>query len=190
MRKWIKSRPGSTFLKDRRGATAVEFAFIFPVFLTMVVAIMEFSYHHLLNSVIESAALEASRFGITGDTGGGGETREERITRTIKENTYGLMTINELVIDTLVYDSFEDIGKSEPWADANSNGVYDFGETFTDINGNTVWDVDIGRAGLGSATDIVVYRIRYVSQGLTGLLAPFLTSYQHESIVAVRNEPY
>ena len=120
------------FLKDRRGAAALEFAFVFPVFIVMVVTVMELSYHFLIGSVIESAALEASRFGLTGQSGAGTETREERIVRIVKENTYDLINPDDLVIDTLVYDSFSDIGKPEPFVDENDNGQYDNGEVYTD----------------------------------------------------------
>ena len=178
------------FLKDRRGAAALEFAFVFPVFIVMVVTVMELSYHFLIGSVIESAALEASRFGLTGQSGAGTETREERIVRIIKENTYNLINPDDLVIDTLVYDSFSDIGKPEPFVDENDNGQYDNGEVYTDVNGNSQWDPDLGTAGLGGSRDIVIYRIRYTADGLTGLLEPFLGNFTHESIVAMRNEPY
>ena len=50
-------------------------------------------------------------------------------------------------METLVYDSFEDIGKPEPLTDDNGNGSWDDGEAFIDVNGNGVWDEDMGEAG-------------------------------------------
>lgn len=174
---------------DKRGNTAVEFGMLFPALLFILVGLMEFSVFFWLDAVLENAALHASRYGITGNTQSG-MTREESITQAIHDNTYNMVDVNDLTITTLVYDNFSDIGQPEPWADANLNGQYDAGETFTDVNGNSVWDADLGTAGSGGAADIVVYRIEFTSSGLTGLLSPVLDNMKHEAVVAVRNEPF
>ena len=54
-------------------------------------------------------------------------------------------------MDTLVYESFADIGKPEPFTDQDGNGAYNAGEPFVDVNGNGQWDADMGEAGLGGA---------------------------------------
>lgn len=193
MKKIRASRFCRRLARNRAGAVALEFAFVFPVFLTMIVAIMEMANHYVIGAVLESAALEASRYGITGqnfsedptDT-----TRAEAIDRIIRENTYNVMDPDDLVVDTLVYDNFDSYGEPEPYDDANGNGQFDAGEDYVDINGNGQWDEDQGRADLGGAGAIVVYRIRYESPGLTGLLGPFLEGFKHQTIIAVRNEPY
>lgn len=175
--------------KDKRGNTAVEFGLLLPVMLAVFVGLMEFSVYFWLNAVLENAALHASRYGITGNSQSG-MTREQSITQAIQDNTYNMVDINNLTMTTLVYDNFADIGQPEPYADANMNGSYDAGETFTDVNGNGVWDSDLGAAGSGGAADIVVYRIQFTSSGITGLLRPVLDNMPHEAVVAVRNEPF
>ena len=175
--------------RDKRGNTAVEFGILFPTMLFMFVGLMEFSVYFWLDAVLENAALHASRYGITGNTNSG-MTREESITAAIQEHTYNMVKISDLTMSQTVYDSFSDIGQPEPYADANLNGQYDAGETFTDVNGNSVWDSDLGTAGAGGAADIVVYNIEFTSSGITGLLSPVLDNMKHKAVVAVRNEPF
>lgn len=173
-----------------RGATAVEFALVLPVLLLATVGTIEMAIVLFIGSSMEAAVIEASRFGITG-----GEdaalTREERVLDIVAERTYGLLDMTKVELDTLVYDSFEDIGKPEPFVDGNGNGVRDAGEAFTDINGNAQWDADMGAAGLGGPDAIVVYRLSYD----WGVVTPMIRGIVGESVrnvssIAVRNEPY
>ena len=94
----------------------------------------------------------------------------------------------------LIYPSFGDIGGPEPFVDsAPANGAYDVGETFTDVNGNGVWDPDMGAAGAGGPGDVVVYRLSYDWSLLTPVLAGVIGEAGRVRLAAsvvVRNEPY
>jgi Flp pilus assembly pilin Flp len=176
--------------REEDGATVVEFAFVFPVFILAVLGTLETAIVIFISSSIEAAVLEASRYGITGGTIPG-VTREERVLDIVGDKTYGLVDMDLVGIDTLVYESFDDIGQPEPFEDANLNVVYDTGELFTDVNGNGQWDADMGAAGLGGPSDVVVYRVTYA----WGIMTPLIRSVigegvLHASSVAVRNEPY
>ncbi len=171
------------------GATAVEFALILPVLLLFVFGSFEAAITLFIGSSMESAVLEASRYGITGTEGG--VSRADRVMQIVGQRTYGLLDTDKIKLDTLVYDSFADIGKPEPFVDANANAAYDAGESFTDINGNAQWDPDMGKAGLGGANAVVVYRLSYA----WGIVTPLVRRAMGESVlnvssVAVRNEPY
>ena len=176
--------------RDERGALIVEFAFVFPILILAVLGTIETAMIVFISSSIESAVLQASRFGITGGTEGG-VSREDRVRTIVGEKTYGLVDMEQVQIDTLVYDSFADIGQPEPFDDANANHGYDLGEVFTDVNGNGQWDPDMGAAGLGGPSDVVVYRVTYD----WGIMTPYMRdvmgeSVHHVSSVAVRNEPF
>ena len=176
--------------RSTRGATAVEFALVLPVLLLTTVGTIEMAIVLFIGSSMEAAVMEASRFGITG---GEGEdmTREERVLEIVDEGTYGLLDMTRVDLDTLVYDSFEDIGKPEPFTDGNGNGVWDAGETYSDVNGNAQWDPDMGAAGLGGPDAIVVYRLTYDWGVVTPMIREIVGgSVRHVSSVAVRNEPY
>ena len=142
-----------------------------------------------IGSSIEAAVMEASRYGVTKPEEG--VSRADRVLEIVAERTYGLLDMDEVQLDTLVYDSFADIGKPEPFTDDNGNAAYDEGETYLDVNGNGHWDADMGAAGLGSGGDVVVYRLRYAWGVITPLMQGILgQSVTHVASVAVRNEPF
>jgi Flp pilus assembly pilin Flp len=176
--------------RDERGATIVEFAVIFPVFILAMFGIIETAIVLFVSSSIEAAVLEASRFGITGSLTPG-VSREDRVLEIVGDKTYGLVDMEQVDIQTLVYASFDDIGQPEPFEDENLNTVYDDPEPFTDVNGNGIWDADMGAAGLGGPSDVVVYRVSYDWGVMTPLIRNVLgESVRHVSSVAVRNEPF
>ena len=176
--------------RDTGGSTIVEFAIVFPVFILMIIGTIEIAVVIFIGSSIESAVLQASRFGITGGSSSG-ISREERVLDIVGENTYGLVDMESVEISTLVYGSFADIGEPEPFEDDNGSASYDEGEPFTDVNGNGTWDPDMGAAGLGGPNDVVVYSVSYDWGIMTPIMQAILgDSVRHVSSVAVRNEPY
>lgn len=177
--------------RDERGATIVEFAVVLPVLLLAVIGIIEVAIVLFISSTIESAVFEASRFGVTGNNDVPGVTREDRVRDIVERRTYGLVDMDRVEIEALVYATFADIGQPEPFTDANANASYDIGEDYIDVNGNGQWDPDMGAAGLGGPSDVVVYRLSYS----WGILTPIVRDVLGESIrnvssVAVRNEPF
>jgi hypothetical protein len=176
-------------LRCRRGATAVEFALVLPALLLFIVGGIEMAIVLFIGSSIESAVVEASRYGITKPEPG--ISRADKVLEIVEAKTYGLLDMDQVDLETLVYDSFDDIGKPEPFEDANGNDSWDAGETYTDVNGNGQWDEDIGEAGLGSGGDVVVYRLSYDWGLVTPVLRELLgESVTHVSSVALRNEPF
>src|SRR5262245_6812341 len=121
------------------GNAAIEFALIGPVFIGMLCAIMEFSGILFVQTLLYGGARQASRFGITGAVPTG-ITREDMIRKIIADNSFGIIDIDDIEMTTLIYKSFADVGKPEPFKDDNSNGAFDNGEKFTDVNGNGRWD--------------------------------------------------
>lgn len=176
-------------LEDRSGAAAVEFAAVAAVFITMVFGIFEYAFVTLSGGLLESAVLNASRFGITGASGDG-VSREKAIREIIEKRALGLVDMTKLTIDTKVYQSFDSIGMAEPFDDQNHDGVHQSGEKFTDVNGNGIWDRDMGVSGLGGPGDIVLYTVTYKGAALTDFFKPILGDVTYRATVAVRNEPY
>ncbi|MFO1143313.1 MAG: TadE family protein [Amaricoccus sp.] len=176
-------------LRDGHGATAVEFAVILPLLLMFICGGIETAINLFIGSSIESAVMEASRYGITGSEAG--VSRADKVLAIVKDKTYGLLDMNKVRMDTLVYSSFADIGKPEPFTDQNGNKAYNSGEPWTDVNGNGKWDADMGKAGLGGPSDVVVYRLSYDWGIVTPMVQEVLgNSVTHTSSIAVRNEPF
>ncbi len=171
------------------GATAVEFSLILPLLLLFIVGSVEMAINLFIGSSIESAVMEASRYGITGTEAG--VSRADKVLEIVGNRTYGLIDMDQVNMETLVYESFADIGKPEPFTDQDGNLAYNAGEPFVDVNGNGQWDEDMGEAGLGGPSDVVVYRLTYD----WGIITPTMRrimgeAVTHVSSVAVRNEPF
>lgn len=187
------------FVARKEGATAVEFAIAFPVVMAMTMGIVEIGYISFAESTLEGAVREASRAGVT-NFAPTGMTREDFVRSQITkfmENFHLVDTDGNggIEIETVVYDNFSDVGEPEPFIDATPfNGVYDDGECFTDINGNGVWDSDMGAAGLGGSGGVVVYRANVELVLLTPVFRYLIDresgSLRLSAATAVRNEPF
>lgn len=179
-------------LRDEQGAAVIEFAFIGLILFTILFGLLEFSLIVISRNVMENAVLDASRNGLTGYTPGG-SSREALIASIISRNSLLMSDPARLRVESLVYPELDDVGQPEPYNDVNDNGVYDDGDTFTDINGNGQWDSDRGRAGLGGANEVVLYIITYDWEILTPLMGQLMGEDGIVSLrtsMLVRNEPF
>lgn len=182
----------------RRGSTATEFSLIAFVLFILIFGLIEFAMIFFVDVLLEGSMLKASRFGHTGYAPAG-ISREDRIRQIIDKETLGFVDVGSpsFKFDTLLYPSFEQIGVAEPFNDlpplGNENGVYDFGEEFTDINGSGQWDADMGLSSSGGPGDVILYTVSYDWQ-LWTFLAPLIGhdggKWRLSASVAVRNEPW
>lgn len=179
-------------VRCRRGTSALEFALAAPAALLAACGVIDISMTMFVSTLAEGGLREASRLGITGYTPVG-VSRQDRILQVLSEHTIGLIDMATADITFRVYRGFEDIGKPEPFVDANGNHTYDAGESFNDVNGNGVWDADMGTAGIGGPGDVVVYTMTYSWTVLTPLVASVFGdngTIRMTASVAVRNEPW
>ncbi len=183
-------RRSRSFARDDNGVIAVEFGLAIIPLMLVIVGAIEFMLFIFVGSSLEAAVQEASRYGSTGFVTEG-IAREDTVREIIGKKTVGLVDMNKVEIETLVYENFDDIGQPEAYHDINLNGQYDGGEPFTDVNGNGQWDSDMGLAGLGGPGDVVVYRVTYPWAILTPIVQTVAgETITHQASIAVRNEPY
>ncbi len=139
--------------RDARGATVVEFAFVVPVMLILMMGMCELGYQAYVQSVITGAVQKAGRdSGIQGATASNIDARVLSQVRSAAPSAVwadGYPTRKS-------YTSFSAIAP-EPFVDTNGNGKRDSTECYTDVNGNKQWDADAGRTGQGGANDVTVY---------------------------------
>ncbi len=175
--------------KDERGSALVEAALGIPILLSAMIGVFEIANFYFVSASVENAVLHASRFGVTGGAADG-ITREDQVRAVIAQQTFGMVDMDTVSIETLVYEQFGDIGEPEPFTDDNGNDLWDDGEDYSDVNGNGTWDDDMAIAGLGGAGDIVLYRVNYESNSLTGFMDWAHRALNISATVAVRNEPF
>lgn len=173
--------------RDRRGATALEFAIVAPVMLLMIMGLGDTLYQVYVQSILNGALQKAAR---DSAIEGGAST-----TATIDASVIAMVrTIAPKASYTSVresYSSFSNIAP-EPFTDTNGNGVRDPGECFTDINGNGTWDANPGVAGQGGADDVTMYTftVTYPRLFPLGALIGWSTNQTISSMSLLKNQPY
>lgn len=180
----------------RKGSAALQMAIALSVLLVFIFGTFELGMIMFVSSLAEGGLREAARYGITGQAPTGSD-RATQIAQIVSEHTHGLVNISPTSLTTKVYPSFADIGAPEDFQDGSNghpaNGQYDVGETFTDVNGNSQWDSDMGAPGEGGPGQIVLYELNFDWE----LMTPVLTvlAGQNDTMaltasIAVRNEPF
>jgi Flp pilus assembly protein TadG len=156
----------SSLRRDRSAATAVEFAAISVVLLTIVVILIEASVQLLTHSLLEYGVREASRFGVTGQavpssmSANPPVSREAAITDIIAGCGLGLIKLANLTVTVTTYPNF-------------NNGAK-------------------GTAGAGGPGAIVRYQAIYTEPFLTSVAAAItgMPAIQHTVTMFVQNEPF
>ena len=176
--------------RNNEGVTAVEFALIAPVLLLMVMGTTEVGLMMFAQNVMEGSAFSGSRTGKTGYVADG-LTQEETIVQTINERAGVLMDTDNISVTSLTYSEFGDVGQPEPFVDTNGNGVRDYGENYTDVNGDGEYSDDMGIAGFGTGQEITMYTITYDWPIFSPLLQPIMGETKTlTAVTVVKNEPY
>lgn len=172
---------------NRAGATAVEFALILPVLLTLVLGTFELGLAQYMRSVLEGAMQQAGR----NSSLQSGTSSQSQIDSYVRAQIQAVFPGARVEFARSNYTTFSDVSAPEDFTDANTNGRYDSGECFVDKNGNRRWDADGGVSGLGGANDVVLYTatVTYDSTlPVTGFgLSPVQTL---KSSTTLRNQPY
>lgn len=160
----------STLKKREKGATAVEFAFIAPIFFFILFAIVEFGILFWVNLTMQYAVREGARFAVTGQTCifGNPPTPQQRylcVIQQIKDSSMGLYDqINPTMTITL------NNGTPTTYSDPN---LYTFGM-------------------FGGPGDIVALQLNCNWPVLTPLIQPYFSGalYQFSVAASMRNEAF
>lgn len=109
--------------RDTQGTASLEFGIIAPVFFLLFIGIFEVGAILLVQKSLETAVLQVSRFGRTGDTVTG-QTPQETAASLVDTYSFGLVDPSDLVLTVTPYASFSDVPSL---GDAPDNGTQDFG---------------------------------------------------------------
>jgi Flp pilus assembly protein TadG len=188
------ARPGFKrgFLSDARGLAAVEFALIAPVFIVLMLGVLDMGHSLYMQSVLQGVIQKAARDSAleTGTEDGTQASIDANLTARVQNLAKGA-TVH---ITRRYYKTFTTANARTPetFTDGNGDHVCDNNESYQDANGNGTWDADGADGGQGGAKDIVVYTadISYARlfplSGLMGLSRDVTM----EAKTVIANQPY
>lgn len=159
-------------LEDCRGsALAVELAILFPVVMILAFGTFEVAVMLMVDATLEMAVRTASRYATaSGNTTNTNPSRDTTIANIIHAGMdRWAEDPSNITISMITYPSFDNIGKPEPFVDANNNGQWDQGEQYTDVNKNGRWDPDMAASGSGGSGDVVLYTVSMTRHGFTNI---------------------
>jgi Flp pilus assembly protein TadG len=141
--------------RDTSGAAALEFAMAAPLLFLMIFGTLQMAHTYYIKGVLTGAVNAAARNSSLQSGPNSQATIDAAVTKIVKAG----VPSSDITFTRKNYAAFSKIGKPEDYTDTNTNGVRDPGECFTDMNGNSTWDSDMGKSGLGGADDAVVYTV-------------------------------
>jgi Flp pilus assembly protein TadG len=173
--------------RNEKGATLVEFAFILPALCVLLLGIFELGYRSYAASVIQGALHEAARMATVG-----GVTMNQ-IDARVRERLSNFSNHGTVTTQTSSYQDFSGVSSPERiTSDTAPTGQFNNGDCFEDANGNSTYDLDRGRSGMGNSEDIVRYQVTFTYTRLFPI-GSFIGWSNTETITSntvLRNQPY
>jgi Flp pilus assembly protein TadG len=173
---WIKRL--LRFRVARRGSAAIEFAIIAPIFIGLLISVLETGIFFFAQNILQAAAVQSSRLILTGQAQTGNLTQSQ-FSNNVCPSIQALFTCANLMIDVQSYSSFSGANVSTPTLTYDTHG-----------NVSNSWNYNLGTPG-----QIVVVRLMYQWPLITGpfaLIVPNLSNgtSQIMGVTAFRVEPY
>lgn len=176
---------------DDRGATLVEFAFVTPVMLLMLMGFFDLAHQAYAKSVLTGTVTKAARDATLEGGAAAGTALDNAVAREVRKVAGRNATV---AASRLSYTDFRGVGTPERFTDAGSpgNNRYDAGECFFDENGNGSWDSDVGRSGQGGAQDAVLYKVIVTYPRLFPMarMLGWTANQQITASTVLRNQPF
>ena len=176
--------------RDESGATAIEFGICALPLVFLMIGIIEFALAMTVGNSLEAATNLSSRLGKTGYVDEDAETQEQTILDEVERRVGPLIDMEKIAISNEVYNDFESLTNPDLFEDQNDDGDTDDPGEWTDVDGDGFRD---GSDGVGSAGDIIVYKISYPWQIITPLIGNVVGDDGIINLSAysvVKNEPY
>lgn len=176
-------------LANREGATLLEFAFVAPVLILMVMGVFDMAHTQYTNSMLNGAMQKAGR-DLTLESAG---SQQAAIDARVREQVAVVVPPGaEITFEKQSHFDFADIGEPEPVLGDNGNLRCDPGERYVDVNESGNWEADRGKAGIGGARDAVLYTavVTYPRMFPMFTLADLPRDITLRASTVLRNQPF
>lgn len=179
-------------LRDERGATIVEFAFVAPAMCVMLLGAFDVAHTLYARAVIQGIVQKTARDSSL-EIGTEAE-QQAALDNKVKAQVRALANNATISFSRRYYRDYTSAANAAPerWTDTNGNGRCDNGEPYDDKNSNRVWDADGGDAGQGGAKDATVYTVTVSYPRMFPAMRMIGGSgtTRIESATILRNQPY
>lgn len=177
-------------VRDQRGATIIEFAFVAPIMSLVLLAGFDFAHTLYTRGALQGIMQKAARDSALES----GTTNATTIDDEVRAQASALVNNATITIKRRYYRTFSKAAaaQAEAWTDTNLDGACDAGEPYQDENLNNVWDPDGADAGQGGAKDAVVYTVTMTYPHMFPLYN-FIGSSHNATVTAatvLRNQPF
>ena len=177
--------------KDEVGAALVEFAFVAPVLILLIMGMLDVGHRIYATAILQGSVQKAARDAGLDD----GSANASAIDNRVKELMLPVIQeepVSSFAFDRRNYSSFSDVAQPEDFTDSNGDGVCTNGEPYDDSNGNDSWDADRGVAGQGNAKDAVLYTVTITYPRLFPMAAMIGLPEDEviEASTVLRNQPF
>ena len=184
-RNWVKS-----MRRDIRGATLVEFAFVAPILVLMLMFLFDTGYYLYARAVLSGEVQAAGRASaLETATDANRALLDASVEAAVKRLVgSGTVTFNRLAFKS--YGRAQ--SRAEAFTDSNGDGICNNNEAFDDANRNGFRDTDSGVAGQGGAKDVTIYSVtlRYDRLFPMAYLLGWNPQVSMTSSTILRNQPF
>lgn len=177
---------------SRDGATVVEFALILPTLCVLLMGAFDLGHTLYVRAALQGIVQKAARDSALEDATT--VDAQNAIDASVTSQMQRIVNTATLTFTRRYYRTFSTaaMAQAESWTDNNHNGTCDGSEPYEDANNNGVWDADGGNAGQGGAKDSTLYTVTvnyprvFPVAALIGL-SPTVTL---TADTVLRNQPY
>lgn len=195
----------SQVAKDQKGIAVTELGLLIMPLTVLIMGALDIGYMVYVQSVLDGtlsdvarrASTEAPNFAaISTATGAPPETIEDRIINDVRSRISSIAPAAKLQSNVYIRSFFDfgSVGNPERLtSDVNSNGAYDDGDCWADVDGDVRYDlVSTGAGNNGNSSDVVLYQVTiriprlFPMAGLIGLP----NEYVMKSRTMFRRQPF
>lgn len=176
---------------DTAGVSLLEFALLFPVFITILMAGLDLGLGYYAKVVLTSEMTRAGRSsGLDMNSGEASQGDVDARVRNAVQQIAGNATVT---FTRKAYHNYQLAeSKAETLFDLNGNNKCDALETYLDANNNGSWDTDSGIGGQGGGKDVVIYSATATYARLFPMMAllGWGDTVTLQATTVLRNQPY
>ncbi|MGO4716664.1 TadE/TadG family type IV pilus assembly protein [Bradyrhizobium sp. 2TAF24] len=109
------------FVRTERGATAVEFAIVAPIFIGLLISVLQTGIFFFAQETLQAAAMQSGRLLMTGQAQSSNMTQTQFINQ-VCPSVQALFNCSQLMVDVQSYTSFSGANTGSPTLTYNAQG--------------------------------------------------------------------